>query len=479
MPLSPAQTAKRALIRVLLALAVVYSVVVNLTREAPDVEVLAAYRKIVRKAHPDKGGKLEDAQRLQAAKDAWDEAKRRGGVGRPAGGRNGGAAPEQPPPGPDAMAQEAVVADPAEQPKDYRINTTAVLLTYMGVSDLAQWRRFTASVCQNYRAWQLKHWCATLECTQTGIWHSHLMVQFTKKQDCAKTKFAFEGIPPRADPNDILGDGFCKGKMQESINRGMFYCWADKIGTVRDENGVACTAGNYEPCWTQARCKYAVLGKWPEKLWKAHKLTHEVYERYLFACRDGVIGRKRNLDAVRERQITEQQEEERAKRVLRIRGNAALFQPFPEVPAARAWLDLFKEDRLRYPLLIVVGPSSTGKTEWAKTLFRSPLELKVGSLEHFPEKMRSFTRGTHDGLILDDVRDLQFLVRHQEKVQGKYDATIEFGSTPGGGHAYHRDLYAIPIVVTANHTTLNLELLDTSDWLGSVTNRTVLRWPPT
>ena len=87
---------------------------------------------------------------------------------------------------------------------------------------------------------------------------------------------------------------------------------------------------------------------------------------------------------------------------------------------------------LRYPLLLVLGPSHTGKTEWAKSLFCKPLELKIGTLEHFPEKMREFDRNFHDGLVLDDVRDLKFLSDHQDKLQGKYDSRVEFASTPGG-----------------------------------------------
>ena len=45
---------------------------------------------------------------------------------------------------------------------------------------------------------------------------------------------------------------------------------------------------------------YPVKGRWPEDLWKARKLTHAKYEEYLYACRDGVLSRKRNLDACKE-----------------------------------------------------------------------------------------------------------------------------------------------------------------------------------
>ena len=41
--------------------------------------------------------------------------------------------------------------------------------------------------------------------------------------------------------------------------------------------------------------------------------------------------------------------------------------------------------------------------------------------------------------MLDDLRDLDFLVAHQEKLQGKYDCLVEFASTPGGQLSYEKD----------------------------------------
>jgi hypothetical protein len=92
-----------------------------------------------------------------------------------------------------------------------------------------------------------------------------------------------------------------------------------------------------------------------------------------------------------------------------------------------------KKDALRYPILVVFGPSHSGKTERANSLFKQPLELKVGSFEHFPNQLREFKRGYHDGLVLDDVRDFQWIVNHQDKLQGKYSKELEFGSTQGAG----------------------------------------------
>ena len=69
---------------VLRSLAESYGVVVDVSRDSPAASVTAAYKRVVLKVHPDKGGRLEDAQRLQVAKDAWDAAKKK----RPGSSRN-------------------------------------------------------------------------------------------------------------------------------------------------------------------------------------------------------------------------------------------------------------------------------------------------------------------------------------------------------------------------------------------------------
>ena len=241
------------------------------------------------------------------------------------------------------------------------------------------------------------------------------MLQFRSAVDCGTSRFSFEGTRPNASPHDYLGEGWCRNKLQQSINRGMFYVWAEKLGTARLAGGEPCVAGNYEPCWTKAAMTYQVLGKWPETLWKQRNLSTERYEDYLYLTRDGVLARKRNLDAVREHEDSAAEQAIIEANTARLRSNPELYQPFPVVPEAQAWLDTFKEDRLRYPLLVVWGASQTGKTEWVKSLFKKPLELKVGSLQVFPEAMRSFDRRVHDGIILDDVRDLAFLSEQQDK----------------------------------------------------------------
>ena len=107
--------------------------------------------------------------------------------------------------------------------------------------------------------------------------------------------------------------------------------------------------------------------------------------------------------------------------------------------------------------------------------------LQVGDLEHFPDGMRTFNRKLHDGIVLDDMRDFYFCVRHQEKLQGKVDTEAEFASTPSGNYAYSKWLWKVPIVVTANYTTRNLDLLKENDFLANGDNRVLVERtaPPT
>ena len=52
------QEAKRALVKVLLTIAAVYSVRLDLTRDSPDDALCKAFKKVALKAHPDKDGLL-------------------------------------------------------------------------------------------------------------------------------------------------------------------------------------------------------------------------------------------------------------------------------------------------------------------------------------------------------------------------------------------------------------------------------------
>ena len=132
-----AQEAKRAFVTVLLALAAVYGLVLNITRDSADTELVTAFKRVARKAHPDKGGTVEDSARLHASRDAWKDALLgRRKPGRPSSDSTQGDN-ERGPRDENGVRQDGAMADPEEifgkRRAEYRIRGQGVMLTYSGV----------------------------------------------------------------------------------------------------------------------------------------------------------------------------------------------------------------------------------------------------------------------------------------------------------------------------------------------------------
>ena len=60
-----------------------YELVLEVNRDSSPERLVKAYKKVLLKAHPDKGGRKEDVQNLQAAKEEWDKARKGAQGGRP------------------------------------------------------------------------------------------------------------------------------------------------------------------------------------------------------------------------------------------------------------------------------------------------------------------------------------------------------------------------------------------------------------
>ena len=488
MPTSAVLAAKRDLVKLFRQLARKYGVLVTLDRDSDSNVLLSSYKAVALKVHPDKGGDADDMKLLTTARTAWDVTRSAAGEGkggRPAGQaapewrRTGGAAPAAGAP-PLTSAPHAGHPDHAlasvqrksKLPSPFTFTRFALMLTYH-LRDMKHFYAIMRAQKTKHREWGVRRWCATCEaCTTTDGLHTHVMLQFLQSTKRSLADFELVGVKPNASLNDYCGGSIGGRNAQMSIDRGMFYVFADKIGTARESSGKICVYGNYFPCWETGRCeKYQVKGAWAETLWKKRKLTHAKFEEYLFLTRDGVISRKRNMDAViaHEEELEEKIEMEAV--VQRIRKNRTLFQPFPEVRGACQWLGELKADALRYPILITLGESGKGKTEWTKSLFKRPFVLQIGALGQFPDRMRKFQRKLYDALVLDDIRDLKFLEDHQDKLQGKYDALLEFGTTAGGTCAFTKWLFRVPVAVTINFSTRHLEWLVSHDWLSRPGNR--------
>ena len=124
MPTSRLLQAKRAFVRVLLSVAAAFRATASVNRDSPDDDLLACYRKVILKAHPDKGGSKEQFQHLQHAKEAWSSASARSGrAGRP-----------------PATSHVCLPLQQDPRVTKARARGLAVLLTYSGEWSVALWR---------------------------------------------------------------------------------------------------------------------------------------------------------------------------------------------------------------------------------------------------------------------------------------------------------------------------------------------------
>ena len=122
------------------------------------------------------------------------------------------------------------------------------------------WQRFLAFVDSLVSTHAVWYWSATMETKHDGTFHARIMLQFKDAKERSSRSFAFEGVSPNAQPNELLGEGWGGRHYQRSLDRSLFYVWAAKEGTAVDAAGGQCVAGNYLPAWARAQFTYAQPG---------------------------------------------------------------------------------------------------------------------------------------------------------------------------------------------------------------------------
>ena len=136
-------TAKRALVTLIKAIAVIYGLAAGLTRESTDVQVRSAFKKVSRKAHPDQGGTTEHMTGLNTARDTWEEALR------------SSKGPGKHPRGKDPQ-DGAATAVGKRDTKAHRVQGQGVLLTYQKFTDTGCWQDFLDHVAAHLLLWKVR-----------------------------------------------------------------------------------------------------------------------------------------------------------------------------------------------------------------------------------------------------------------------------------------------------------------------------------
>ncbi|CAJ1441510.1 unnamed protein product [Effrenium voratum] len=257
-----------------------------------------------------------------------------------------------------------------------------------------------------------------------------------------------EGVTPHASPCTARGPS-----VRDALNRGHFYVFADKQGTLE-----VATSG-WVP-WSD----YSVKGWWIDNLWTEHKLRHDVYLDYACKIRVGFSGRQRQVESVRAYECAaafQQKQQEIAGRL------ELLKRPFrPDVlEALRPWANQYAELKMRYKFLVLRGGSQTGKSTLAKSLgdafgWRPPYVQTVQSAP--APDLKEFQREEHGYILFDNVNHMDFVLNERALFQSNNDIHT-LGSSRTGIYSYPVWLFQMPLVVTVD---LSAEWNSSELWLA-------------
>jgi hypothetical protein len=346
------------------------------------------------------------------------------------------------------------------QGRAFRLHSRAFMLTFnsMGfVLSVGLWTSFCAWVVAKAKEFKAKHWSATLEESKlsedVGRVHCHAYFSWhgagSKGIDHTTTDaWVFQGVRPRVDKNTEARGPW---RWLRATQHGHFYVQVNKEGTLYSATSYA--------VWES----WVPDAIWVTKLWKEHKLGHEAYLRLSVRLREGHERRKACVEAVIADELAEVVAAERseARRVLAVTQKP--FKPLPD--KAQAWrLQYDGPKKERYQLLVLFGPSCTGKSRLARSLFgeEHTLVVDVQHAEH-PD-LRGYKRHVHRAVLLDEATSPKFVCMNKKLLQAHADGA-KLGQSATQLFAYNVFLWATPLMVTTNNWDYATFAAADQDWL--------------
>ena len=344
--------------------------------------------------------------------------------------------------------------------KPFRLKSKAFLLTFNSKNfsgDQSLWDAFLAWIKRQVTRTRAAQWSAAMECSshslRLGTVHLHVYFSWTGSRckgvnSRGLDEWTFQGCYPRVDCNsEVRGPSY----WLKAVQRGHFYCSAHKQGALF-------SATNYPP-WTGV---WAPEAAWVVSLYRQHKLGHDTHLRLSAMLRDGHDRRKASVEAVKATEATLAFQEERAWARTQVHAKAWPFKPLPA--AVESWKMTYDEIEERYRMLVLFGPSRTGKSRLARSLFGESrtLVIDVQHAEH-PD-LHGLRRHHHLAILLDEVASPAFIANNKKLLQAHVDGAI-LGQSATQLYTYEVFLWRVPIMLTTNNWDLTGLTADQRDWI--------------
>ena len=231
-----------------------------------------------------------------------------------------------------------------------------------------------------------------------------------------------------------------------SLQRGHYYCAADKKGTITS-------------IWSRSCCpfsSYPVQGYWIAGLWMKGKMTSA--QAKLDHLRSGQKARQwiENMEWCDEKLEEIRMEQHIAQ--LRNTFDQDLG-PLKKPAKVTEWERQYLHRLKRYKFLVLEGKSKTGKTCLAKRLEHDHLE--VGCANTQTPSLKRFKFFKHR-LIFFDEASPQMVVKNKKLFQAG-ESEEECGASNTGCHSYYRCFAGTKLVIASNNWSSQLALMSEED----------------
>ena len=344
--------------------------------------------------------------------------------------------------------------------KAFRLKARAFMLTFNSQSFTScprLWTEFSAWVQQKANEFGATEWSATLEeslrADEKGKAHLHAYFSWTKPgkggvDHRTTDAWVFKGARPRVDVNT---EGRGPRYWLKSVQHGHFYVSVQKKGTVYADT-------NYPP-WVAG---WAPEPWWITKLWRVHKLDHAQYRFLSTQLRDGHDRRKACLESVEVSESSSAFIAEREAARIALAAKALPFKPLHYI--IERWKMQYEEVEERFKMLVLHGPSRTGKSRLARSFFgeEHTLVVDVQHAEH-PD-LRSYRRNIHRAILLDEVSSVAFIVANKKLLQAHVDGAI-LGQSATQLFSYYVFVWRVPIVLTTNNWDISSLKEHEKEWI--------------
>ncbi|CAK0800003.1 unnamed protein product [Prorocentrum cordatum] len=280
----------------------------------------------------------------------------------------------------------------------------------------------------------------SLHSRNVGRAHSHARISWqkpgAKSIDHATTdSWAFKNTRPRVDVNSEMRG---PRRWLEATQRGHVYCSVHKEGAVYTDT-------NYPP----RQGLWAPEPGWVVSLYKQHKLGHDAHLRLSAKLRGGHDRRMASVGAAEKSEAALAFEAERAWAREQVKLKALAFKPLP--PEIELWKMSYGGVEERYEMLVLHGPSRTGKSRLARALFGADRTMVVDVQRADHPDMHGHERHRHLAVLVDEAH---------------VDGAI-LGQSATQLHTHEVFLWRTPITITTNNWDLSTLTVAEIDWIAS------------